>query len=306
MLRLENISKRFGKEEVISDFCLTLEEGTFFGFMGENGAGKTTLLKIAACLLQPDSGHVFIDGLDALKYPYSARNHIGYVPDNFGLYDSLTVREYMEFYASTYGLEGLKARYVYMDILDTLKLTDRLDMFVDTLSKGMKQRLCMARAMIHNPDILILDEPFTGIDNELRRDMNELCRDMVKSGKIVMFSSHQLADMSEICNRVGVLKNGRLQVCGSVEDINEKIHITQAIAITVLSGRERLLALLKANPLVKSIAVNGDTLQIRGEFSAEQEAELLKELVAQDIQVTAFSRQTNHLEQIFEAVMTKK
>lgn len=305
MLVLEHISKRYGEMNVLDDFSLTLEEGTFFGFMGENGAGKTTLLKIAACLLQPDSGSVEIDGIDALKHPYDARNHIGYVPDNFGLYDNLTVREYMEFYAATYGLSGYKARSIYMDILKSLNLDDRLDHFVDTLSRGMKQRLCMARAMIHNPNILILDEPFTGIDSELHGDMNELCRDMVRNGKIVMFSSHQFNDMEPICNRIGVLKNGRLRVYGTIDEVNEQIRISQAIAITVLHDRDSLINLLREEPSVKALSINGDTVQIRGQFNGEQEAQLLQKIIGAGIPITDFSHRSSDLEQIFHAVMTE-
>ena len=312
LLELQNIKKSFGNTEVLKDFSLTLNEGDFFGFMGENGAGKTTLLKIAACLLQPDSGRIVLDGIEALENPWEARNHIGYVPDNFGLYEAMTVREYMEFYSSTYSLEGLKARNIYMDILKRMKLDKRLNDYVDTLSKGMKQRLCMGRAMIHNPDILILDEPFTGIDGAIREDMIELCREMSRNGKIVLFSSHQFADMGRICNKIGVLKDGKLQVCGTVDQINAQIQLTRAIVIRLLDDNqksadsEKMWKLLRNNPKVHSISQQGGLFQVRAQLDETGEADLLTAIMAQKIRVLSFARKDNDLEEIFEQVMSKK
>ena len=308
MLKLENINKRYGKQEILDNFCLELEEGDFFGFIGGNGVGKTTLLKIAACLLKPDSGEVYVDGINGMRHPYQARNHIGYVPDHFGLYDSLTVEEYMEFYAETYGLDGMKAKYLCMDILTGMHLEEYTNVFVDTLSRGMKQRLCMARALIHNPNILILDEPFSGIDNELRREMNELCRDMARNGKIVMFSSHQLSDIEQICNKVGVLKNGHLEICMNVDEITSHEQISQEIEIHVSDRLEDCKNLLRGETAVLSVSSDRErnTITVRGHFTEEEMTGILKKLISKDIPVVSYHRKDAPVEQLFEMVSSQK
>ena len=190
MLKIHGLKKKFGNFEALRGLDMEVEEGALYGFVGPNGAGKTTAIKIMAGLLKPDEGSVEICGKDALRFREEAKDQFGYVPDEFGMYDNLKVREYMEFFASCYGLSGLMGRKRCEELLDQVKLSDRADFFVDSLSRGMKQRLCLARALIHDPGLLILDEPTSGMDPRTRMEFKEMLKELCAEGKTILVSSH--------------------------------------------------------------------------------------------------------------------
>lgn len=194
MLKIQNLRKTFGNYHALDGLDMEIEAGALYGFVGPNGAGKTTTIKIVSGLLLPDKGTVEIDGIDALAYPRQMREKIGYVPDYFGVYDNLKVWEYMEFFASCYGLEGLTARKRSLTLLDQVGLGDKEDFYVDGLSRGMKQRLCLARALLHNPALLVLDEPAAGLDPRTRLEFRETIRELNQQGTTILLSSHLLSD----------------------------------------------------------------------------------------------------------------
>ena len=221
MLKIQGLKKKFGNFEALSGLDMEVEEGALYGFVGPNGAGKTTAIKIMAGLLKPDEGSVEICGKDALRFREEAKDQFGYVPDEFGMYDNLKVREYMEFFASCYGLSGLMGRKRCEELLDQVKLSDRADFFVDSLSRGMKQRLCLARALIHDPGLLILDEPITGLDPSTTQDFYRVIRHLNREEQVaVLMVSHDIQNIVVQANKILHLKQSVL-FYGSVEDYKQ-------------------------------------------------------------------------------------
>lgn len=190
MLKIRNLQKVYGNYHALDGLDMEIREGALYGFVGPNGAGKTTTIKIISGLLWPDGGTVEIHGTDALTQPGRLKEKIGYVPDYFGVYDNLKVSEYMEFFASCYGMEGLKARKRSQTLLDQVGLGHKLDFYVDGLSRGMKQRLCLARALLHEPVLLVMDEPAAGLDPRTRLEFKETVRELNEQGMTILISSH--------------------------------------------------------------------------------------------------------------------
>lgn len=196
MVDIEELTKRYGKFVALDHMNLHIDKGEIFGFVGPNGAGKTTTMRIMCGLLKATSGKVTIDGVDALGRPADVKRKIGYVPDFFGVYDNLKVMEYMDFYGSMYGMSKREVEKVADKYLELVALQDKKDEFVDSLSRGMKQRLCVARALIHDPELLVLDEPSSGLDPRSRHDMKNILRDLKEMGKTIVISSHILPELS--------------------------------------------------------------------------------------------------------------
>ena len=210
MLYVNNLNKSYGKFQAVGNLTLHIPRGDLFGFVGPNGAGKTTTIRMICGLMLPDGGSISINGVDALARQKEIRKQIGYVPDFFGVYDNLKVREYMDFYGSMYRMSARDIRQVSDDLLELVNLSDKKEAFVDTLSRGMKQRLCVARALIHNPALLILDEPNSGLDPRARVEMKELLLNLKSMGKTIVISSHILSELSEMCNSIGIMNRGSL------------------------------------------------------------------------------------------------
>ena len=279
MLKIRNLLKVYGNYHAVDGLDMDIEDGALYGFVGPNGAGKTTTIKIISGLLCPDGGTVEIDGMDALANPSQMKEKIGYVPDYFGVYDNLKVWEYMEFFASCYGMEGLNARRRSQTLLEQVGLEDKMDFFVDGLSRGMKQRLCLARALLHEPVLLILDEPAAGLDPRTRLEFRETVRELNKQGMTVLLSSHLLSDLAELCTDVGIIDSGKMLMAGGVEEIIEKIHISKPVIITVYRNMPAAMSVLKEHPLVRSISVKGQEIMVQFVGSERQESGLLTCLV---------------------------
>ena len=218
MLKIEGLKKMYGRATALDGLSMHVREGALYGFVGPNGAGKTTTIKILTGLLLPDGGSVTIDGADVVKDRGKVTESIGYVPDFFGVYDNLKVSEYMELFAACYGLYGLNARRRTETLLDQVGLGEKEDYYVDGLSRGMKQRLCLARALIHNPPILIMDEPTSGLDPRTRYEFKEILKDLREQEKTVVISSHILSELSEICSDIGIVEEGKMVLEGAMDD----------------------------------------------------------------------------------------
>ena len=299
MLKTRNLQKKYGNYHALDGLNMEIPDGALFGFVGPNGAGKTTTIKILTGLLRPDGGTVEIDGADALKEPRRMGDMIGDVPDTFGVYDNLKVSEYMDFFASCYGLEGLKARGRCHTLLLQVGLGDKEDFFVDGLSRGMQQRLCLARALIHDPQILIMDEPTAGLDPRTRMEFKEMVKELHEQGKTILISSHLLTDLAEICTDIGIIDAGRMVVCGSMEEILNQLKASKPVIITVDQNREAALKLLKEHPLVKTISVREPEIMVGFTGTKQQESELLAQLVKAGVPVRSFMRERASLEAIF-------
>lgn len=306
MLKIKNLEKTFGKYHALSGLNLEIPKGALFGFVGPNGAGKTTTIKIICGLLAADAGTVTVDGYDIRRDADKVKGMIGYVPDYFGVYDNLKVSEYMEFFASCYGLDGLKARTRIMTLLEQVGLEDRMDFYVDGLSRGMKQRLCLARALIHDPRLLILDEPTSGMDPRSRFDFKEIIKELHDQEKTVMISSHLLSELSEVCTDLGVIDEGHMVLGGSMQDILERVDNSRPLVITINGTAERAMAILRSHPNVQTIAVKNDEIMVGFIGDREDEAQLLQQLVDAEVLVCGFYRVRGDLETLFMQITEKK
>lgn len=299
MLEIKNLKKRYGRFQALDGLDMEVKDGELYGFVGPNGAGKTTTIKIISGLLSADSGSVVIDGVDAVKDSRKLKEKIGYIPDFFGVYDNLKVSEYMEFFASCYGLEGLKARNRYMTLLEQVRLEDKVDFFVDGLSRGMKQRLCLARALIHDPALLILDEPASGLDPRTRLEYKEILKELREQGKTILVSSHILSELSEVCSSIGVIEQGKIVLQGNMDNILARVNNSNPLLISIFSNREKAVTILKSHPCVQTISVKEDEIRVGFIGDRQDEALLLQQLIDADIMVSGFMREKGNLESIF-------
>lgn len=306
MVEIENLYKHYGKFVALDHLDLSIEKGELFGFVGPNGAGKTTTMRIISGLLKADGGQAHIAGIDALKDSQSLKRKIGYMPDFFGVYDNLKAIEYMEFYASIYGITGKKSKDLCLELMDLVNLSDKAEFYVDSLSRGMKQRLCLARSLVHNPELLILDEPASGLDPRARFEMKGILRNLHDMGKTIVISSHILSELAEMCTTIGIIDKGRIVTKGSVEDIMRKLNTTNPLKIHVIENIESAVRVLKENPQVESLSIDGADITVSLEGSEEEEAELLAELVKNGIKVVSYVRETGNLEEVFMMVTAKK
>jgi ABC-2 type transport system ATP-binding protein len=303
MLEIKDLYKTYGKFQAVRGLNLQIPKGEIFGFVGPNGAGKTTTMRIICGLLDATSGKVMVDGIDALKDTRLLKSKIGYMPDFFGVYDDLKVTEYLEFYASIYNIKGEESKKICMDLLELVDLVDKKDFYVDNLSRGMKQRLCLARSLVHNPELLILDEPASGMDPRARIEMKEILRTLKGMGKTILVSSHILPELAELCTSIGIIERGQVVVNGTVEEIMKKIYHTQTIKIKVLDRAEEALRILQEYPDLDNINVAGNNV-IEASFKGDEKYmnELLVRLINSKIPVVSFNQLDGNLEDIFMKV----
>lgn len=302
MLRLEAVTKKYGKFTAVEDLSLEIKEGEIFGFVGPNGAGKTTTMKMIATLLKPTSGKVYIDGIEVNGNLKEVRNIIGYMPDFFGVYDSLKVDEYLEFYGDVAGLSKEMRENMITDLLSLVDLSSKRGAYVDTLSRGMKQRLCLARSLMHNPKLLILDEPASGMDPRARVQMKEILRELKKMGKTILISSHILPELAELCTSIGIIEHGKMAISGTVEEIMARVQKTNLMKIKLIDSVEKAITLLKEEPTVSNIYDKENTIEF--EFQGDQTAtvQLIKNLMNKDIPIISFNQLESNLEEIFMKV----
>ena len=306
MLIIKELEKKYGKFKALNNLNLEINEGEIFGFIGPNGAGKSTTMKIVSGLLLPDSGEVYVDEIDAIKNNKKLKEKIGYMPDFFGVYDNLKSYEYLEFYASIYGISGKDIKKLSMDLLELVNLENKYDSYVDGLSRGMKQRLCLARCLIHNPKLLILDEPASGMDPRARFEMKNILKNLKEMGKTILVSSHILSELGEICTNLGIIENEQMIGQGKVDEIKDSIFGTHPIVITVLNKQEDAIKILKENTNVGKIDINENKITAAFNGDDNECSELLKKLVIQNIPIVSFNREASSLEDIFIKITEKE
>jgi ABC-2 type transport system ATP-binding protein len=301
MLRVEGLTKRFGTFQAVKEMSFSLEPGAIFGFVGPNGAGKTTTMKMIATLLKPDTGRAFIGDVEVTGRPERARRHMGYMPDFFGVYDDLKVTEYMEFYADCYHVARQGRERLISDLLELVNLNHKRDAYVDSLSRGMKQRLCLARAMVHDPDLLILDEPASGLDPRARVEMRELLTELHRMGKTILISSHILSELSELCTHIGIVNDGRLVVAGPVDQVLRQAgaRVIEVRAAGLLAAGAELAAGVAG---VGDVRVDGDVLRVVLDGDETDAAALLSALVRGGVPVVHFAETKSRLEDVFMAI----
>ncbi|MDD3570457.1 MAG: ABC transporter ATP-binding protein [Lachnospiraceae bacterium] len=299
MLEVNNLVKTYGRFTAVNDLSFKIEKGTIFGFVGPNGAGKTTTMKIMAGLMRATRGSITIDGDDITKNPSLLKDKIGYMPDFFGVYDNLKVSEYMDFYAGAYYIPVSERAELIDNLLEIVNLTEKKEFYVDSLSRGMKQRLCLARSLIHDPEILILDEPASGLDPRARVEMKDVLKQLGSMGKTIIISSHILPELAEMCTEIGIIDHGVMQAQGTVLQIMRMLSKKRIISIKPLGKMEALLSLLKELPNVSNIIENEDNIEISFDGEDNDVADLLTKIIKADIPVVAFKEKDGDLEEIF-------
>ncbi|NCC16492.1 MAG: ABC transporter ATP-binding protein [Clostridia bacterium] len=302
MLEIKELVKNYGKFTAIDHLTVSVGKGAVCGFVGPNGAGKTTTMRIMAGLLKASSGSVSIDGVDVTKNPRVLREKIGYMPDFFGVYDNLKVTEYMDFYAGAYGIPYKERAPIIDNLLEIVDLSDKKHSYVDALSRGMKQRLCLARSLVHDPELLILDEPASGLDPRARVEMKEVLKQLQEIGKTIIISSHILPELAEMCTEVCIINRGRLAAQGSVQQIMQKLSQKRIIHVQPLNEMDKMIRILKEQPLIRSIAENTKDVEFDFTGTNEQLANVLKQLVLADIPLLSFKEKEGNLEEVFMKV----
>lgn len=299
MLYINDLTKNYGSFTAVNHLTLHIPEGDLFGFVGPNGAGKTTTIRIVCGLLRASAGSVIIGNTAAPAGSRQMKRLIGYVPDFFGVYDNLKVREYMDLYGSMYGMYTRDIAKLTDDLLELVSLSDKKEVYVDTLSRGMKQRLCVARALLHNPKLLILDEPSSGLDPRARVEMKELLKNLHSMGKTIVISSHILSELSEMCNSIGIMNRGQLITAGRIEDILQQLSGGNRIHVRVASGMENAVRLMKEQAGLVVESVRENEMIVSGSITDEQISALMGRLIQNQVILTGFYREEGNLETLF-------
>ncbi len=302
MPEILELKKSFGKFTALNSLSMNITDNSIFGFVGPNGAGKTTTMKIMAGLLKADSGNIYINGEDVLKNPQKIREKIGYMPDFFGVYDDLKVTEYMDFYAGTYYIPYADRPSLIDSLLEIVDLSDKKDAYVDSLSRGMKQRLCLARSLIHDPNLIILDEPASGLDPRARVEMKEVLKQLKEMGKTIIVSSHILPELAEMCSEIGIIDHGQLVTQGTVNEIMNKIHKKRIVRVKTSSAKDTLIRLLKEQTKVGEITKNADNIEFVFNGNDNDLTSILRNIIMNGIPVFSFSEAEGNLEEIFMTV----
>lgn len=301
MIEIKGLTKKYGSFFALNDLNLTLQEGTVFGFVGANGAGKSTTFSILATLLQPTSGDAIVNGKSVRTDASEVRKQIGYMPDFFGVYDQLKANEYLDFYGASYGISEAERKVLIPQLLELVNLTHKRYEYVDLLSRGMKQRLCLARALIHDPKVLILDEPASGLDPRARVEMRDILKQLKGMGKTILISSHILPELAEMCDEIGVIDGGRLIAHGSVADIQAQLAGEKHITVKVKGLLENVATFFEEDPFVSSVELHTDknsvTFNYRG--TDDDQIDLLKKAMDHSIRIISFAETETDLEDVF-------
>lgn len=304
MIETIGLTKKYGSFYALQDLNLVVEDSTVFGFVGANGAGKSTTFSILATLLQPTAGDAFINGLSVTKNPEQVRRQIGYVPDFFGVYDQLKTDEYLDFYGASYGIKPKERAVLIPKLLELVNLENKRYDYVDLLSRGMKQRLCLARALIHDPQILILDEPASGLDPRARVEMRDILRELKAMGKTILISSHILPELAEMCDSIGVIDNGILIAQGSVHDIQARLQSEKVLRVKIKGDTQTVIPFFEMDPFVSQIEEQRDKnlIQFFYRGTEEDQMQMLQRAIEQKIPILSFSEEETDLEDVFMAI----
>jgi ABC-2 type transport system ATP-binding protein len=308
MLEVHHLRKEYRNLVAVKDLSFELEQGDIFGFIGPNGAGKTTTIKILATLLRPSAGRAMIDGIDVVRDPEAVRGIIGYMPDFFGVYDDIKVWEYLDFFAAAYKIPRAKRPGIIDDVLELTDLSVKKESYVEELSRGMKQRLCLAKTLVHDPKVLLLDEPASGLDPRARIEIKELLKELKSMGKTIIISSHILPELADFCNKIGIIEQGELVVSGDVQAIMQQVSGGRVYELKVAEDLAGAIALLEAREDVRNAkavdAINGGGGSLKLEYTGDpgEIHQLLRDLLVAGFKVQSFSEQETDLEDIFMKV----
>lgn len=303
MIKTQNLTKKYGEMYAIRDINLELEKGDLFGFIGPNGAGKTTTMRIIATLLTPTWGEAYVCGNSIYTQPEEIRRLVGYMPDFFGVYDDMTVIEYLEFFAAAYRIHGEARRKRCDEMLDIVDLNFKRDAYANTLSRGQTQRLGLARVLLHDPSVLLLDEPLSGLDPRARIEMRNLLKRLGQMGKTIIVSSHILPELADICNKVGIINRGEMSFNSSITDLMKMVRpqIILAIELSEADRLESAASKLGSHKLVSEVQRSKDRLLVTLGPGIEEYSEIASDLTAAGYRLKRFTEQEPDLEAAFMA-----
>jgi ABC-2 type transport system ATP-binding protein len=309
IIETKDLLKRYGKFSAVNSLSLEVPTGSIYGFVGPNGAGKTTTMRMLTTLTRPTSGQAWVAGHSVSEEPRAVRRAIGYMPDEFGVYDDMRVWEYLDFFAACYDIPEADRKRLIDDLLELVDLTHRREDMVDKLSRGMKQRLSLARTLAHDPAVLILDEPASGLDPRARVEIRELLVQLSKMGKTIFFSSHILADVAEICTHIGIVEAGQMVAQGSMDEMRAQLMPHREITVTVRDNEaaEAVQALVADVPGVVNVAVlepKAGRSRVRIDFTGDDDgvAAINQKLHGASIAILGFTEETKDLESMFMRV----
>lgn len=299
MIETRDLTKVYGELHAISHLDIKLEAGDVFGFIGPNGSGKTTTMKILATLLNPTWGEAYVCGYSIYTRPKEIRRLIGYMPDFFGVYDDMKVIEYLEFFAAAYRIKGAKRRKVCDEVLDLVDLGYKRQALVTSLSRGMTQRLGLARVLLHDPQVLLLDEPASGLDPRARIEIRQLLKELRKMGKTIMVSSHILPELADICNKIGIIERGVLLENADVDEVMRRVRRQPKLKISVVGDKAAAARLLESQPKVEQVSATGDVLSVTIAAGENDYSHLPSALIGAGFRLTLFKEEEVNLETAF-------
>jgi len=302
MIELKNFTKRYGDLLAVDNLNLKIEAGEMFGFIGPNGAGKSTSIRFLSTLLRATSGEGIVNGHSVSKNPLEVRRSVGYMPDSFGVYDGMRVWEFLDFFAVAYQIPRKRRKTVITDVLDLLDLTVKRDDFVNSLSRGMKQRLCLAKTLVHDPPVLILDEPASGLDPRARVEVKALLKELRQMGKTILISSHILTELADCCTSIGIIERGKLLMHGTIEDVYRRIRRNRIIEIKFLDKMEVGVSIIRKLPETQDVRVEDHAATIELAGDAAKVSALMDEMVAAGVKMNSFAEKEPTLEDVFMLV----
>ena len=302
MIELINFTKHYGDLVAVDCLNLKIGEGEMFGFIGPNGAGKSTSIRFLTTLLKATGGEGIVNGHRVTRKPLEVRRSVGYMPDTFGVYDGMRVWEFLDFFAVAYQIPRKRRKQVIGDVLDLLDLTIKRDDFVNGLSRGMKQRLCLAKTLVHDPPVLILDEPASGLDPRARLEVKALLKELCKMGKTILISSHILTELADCCTSIGIIERGKLLLHGPIDEVYRKIRGNRIVEIRFLDNPEAGISMLRSLGETRQVHVDGSRITAELTMDDEQLAGLLERMIARGIRVRSFAEKEPTLEDVFMMV----
>ncbi len=302
MIELVDFTKVYGDLVAVDHLNLKIEANEIFGFIGPNGAGKSTTMRFLATLVRATSGQGYVNGHSVIDDPLGVRRSVGYMPDSFGVYDGMKVWEFLDFFAVAYQIPRTRRKRVIADVLELLDLTGKVNDYVNSLSRGMKQRLCLAKTLVHDPPVLILDEPASGLDPRARLEIKALLKELRRMGKTILISSHILSELADCCTSIGIIEKGKLVIHGPIQEVYRRIRRNHVIEIRFLGEVERGLSIIRSFEATRSVETEDHQVQVELEGNPEDVNRLLRELVQAEVPLHSFHDKEPTLEDVFMLV----
>ncbi len=302
MIELHEFGKDYGDFTAVGTLTLKIDAGEMFGFIGPNGAGKSTSIRFLATLLKATRGDGTVNGFSVNRQPMDVRRSIGYMPDDFGVYDGMKVWEFLDFFAVAYRIGRSQRKAVIGDVLELLDLTHKRDDYVNGLSRGMKQRLCLAKTLVHDPPVLILDEPTSGLDPRARIEVKALLRELRRMGKTILISSHILSELADCCTSIGVIERGQLLMHGTIDSVYRQIRRNRIVEIRFVENQIEGISILRSSPALRSIEIDENRVTVELETDDNGLSDILERLMASKVKIRSFYDKDPNLEDVFMQV----